>query len=278
MARRSSIISCKTCLRRCCEKMADMAGPSANISSCTKTHSSPQIRCVYTKRCSPGRPSLSSKRLCVAWPGQKNIQIIRFDRRRRGQPFQRSWTLDLERLCRSRERFRENFQTRAFEMATAFASGPGAWVHGRCHRRDGKTQTKNSPWAHRASVRAPVCCRSYSVDRKETFWSHRKKPFIPSPLLPPTDLLACAKNGFPPPLRLWAISTNTASFKVEGKERQTQSGHWKCITSKKPSPNPMNRFCIICTTDLSLASFARSFLSCLSTPSCRPRVRDDIRS
>ena len=67
------------------------------------------------------------------------------------------------------------------------------------------------------------------------------------PSTPSTDLLACANNG-PPPPPLCTFFTNPASFKAEGKEPQTRYGLWKYITSKKQSPNPMNLFCIICTT------------------------------
>ena len=81
---------------------------------------------------------LSFGRILLGVAGPENIQI-RFDCRRFGQPFQRSWTLDLERLCWSGEVFSENLQTRAFETATAFASGPRERVHGSCHQRDGKT-------------------------------------------------------------------------------------------------------------------------------------------
>ena len=39
----------------------------------------------------------------------------------------------------------------------------------------------------------------------------------------------------------------------------------------------MNRFCVICMMGSNVASFAKSWLSCLPTPSFR-RLRDDIRS
>lgn len=77
--------------------MVDKVSPLANISSRSKRHSLSQIRCVHTKQSSPGRPSFSSARQTEP----KNIQIS-FDRYRCGQLFQRSRTLDLERLLKSR--------------------------------------------------------------------------------------------------------------------------------------------------------------------------------
>ena len=71
------------------QKMADRPSPLTNLSSYAKTHSSPHIRCVNTKRRSPGRPSFPSTRYCEAWPGPKNIQI-RFDCSLCGQLSRRS--------------------------------------------------------------------------------------------------------------------------------------------------------------------------------------------
>ena len=52
--------------------------------------------------------------------------------------------------------------------------------------------------------------------------------------------------------------TNPMSLKAKG----------KCTISKNPSPNPISRFCIICTMATNGASFARNVLLCLPTPSC----------
>ena len=68
--------------------------------------------------------SLSFTWHCGTWPGRKNIQI-RFDLRC-GQPFQRSWAIDFERLSWSGERFSENLQTRPLKWPQLLQVGPGA--------------------------------------------------------------------------------------------------------------------------------------------------------
>ena len=112
---------------RMAQQMADTPSPLANLSSCARIHCSSRIRCAHAKRSSPGRPPFSSSRHRGGWPGPK-IQI-RFDRRRCGQPFQRGWTLDLERIGWGVKRFSENLQTRAFEIATATVD-PGCEFEG----------------------------------------------------------------------------------------------------------------------------------------------------
>lgn len=106
------------------KKMVSQASPLTNLSPYASHIPRPKFECVHAKRISPGRPSFSSTRHHGAWPGPKNIQIL-FGRCWCCQPFQRSWTLDLQRLCWGCKLFSENLQTWAFEMAVAVASGPG---------------------------------------------------------------------------------------------------------------------------------------------------------
>ena len=46
----------KSFWRRCVSEVVDQASPLANLSSSSKAHSSPQIRCVHLKCSSPSRP------------------------------------------------------------------------------------------------------------------------------------------------------------------------------------------------------------------------------
>ena len=80
--------------------------PLANLSYCTKTHSSHQIWCVQAKCSSPGRP-FPSTRYCGVWSGLKDSKIFQMGR----SPFcggfrpeQQSQLLDWQKACWSHHR------------------------------------------------------------------------------------------------------------------------------------------------------------------------------
>ena len=90
-----------------------------------------------------------------------------------------------------------------------------------------------------------------------------------------TDPLACAKK--------WLLSNAAVSYlyqpgELEGRGKRATDPIWslKVYHIEKPSPHPIHRFCVICTMGPDVASFAKSCLSCLPTPSFRC-LRDDIR-
>ena len=88
----------KSFWRRCVSEVVDQASPLANLSSSSKAHSSPQIRCVHLKCSSPSRPFFTT------WLSRASKNIC-FDCCRCCQLFQRSWTVDHERICWGCERF-----------------------------------------------------------------------------------------------------------------------------------------------------------------------------
>ena len=118
--------------------------------------------------------------------------------------------------------------------------------------------------------------KSLASQAKNPLRPSKKRPFIPNPLLLMTDLLAWAKK--------WLPSDAAESYlyqpgELEGGGKRATDPIWslKVYHIEKPSLHPMNRFCVICTMGPNVASFAKSCLSCLPTPSfCR--LRDDIRS
>ena len=95
----------------------------------------------------------------------------------------------------------------------------------------------------------------------------KKRPYIPSLQLLSTDLPGFVKNGSPP----WPVVSYLYTWWTW---RWKEKSH-RCVLVwknhiKKTLPSPINRFGIICTTAPSVALLVRNFLSCLSTPSCRP--------
>lgn len=58
-------------------------------------------------------------------------------------------------------------------MTTAFASGPWARVHRRCHQRDGKTQNKNSPWPGGYPQRPGYHVKRFNRTLAERLFEHK---------------------------------------------------------------------------------------------------------
>lgn len=110
--------------------------------------------------------------------------------------------------------------------------------------------------------------QSQPVDWQKTRWSYQRKG---------RSFQAC--NFFQQTCQgLWKmdpllggceLSLHLANLKVKGKEPQMCSS-LKEPHQEKTLPSLMNWFGIICTTAPSVALLVRNFLSCLSTPSCRP--------
>ena len=152
-------------------------------------------------------------------------------------------------MCRRRTQFTEKYTW----DVSSWVLSPKRWKHSLWAHKD-STGRNNRRKIQRhpcwTPVRAPVSCRNCCFLRakdlpngsfglllwsrlwtaKSQDWSERNLPrpsnnklFIPNPLLPSTDLLACANNGSPPP-RLCTFFTNPASFKAEGKEPRIRSG------------------------------------------------------
>ena len=109
--------------------------------------------------------------------------------------------------------------------------------------------------------------RSHPADWQKTHGSYQKRPYIPSLQLLSTDLPGFVKNGSPP----WPVVSYLYTWRTwRWKEKSHRCALvWKNHI-KKTLPSPVNRFGIICTTAPSVALLVRNFLSCLSTPSCRP--------
>ena len=103
----------------------------ANLSSRPKAHSWPQIRCTHDKCSSPSTPFFITWHSRV-WLGLEDLQMC-FDSGRCRQPFQRSWTIDLERLYWSCKQFSKKLLMRPFEMATVASGWPRPRIHGHCH-------------------------------------------------------------------------------------------------------------------------------------------------
>jgi len=110
--------------------------------------------------------------------------------------------------------------------------------------------------------------RSHPVDWQKTHWSYQRK----GRLFQAWNFFQQTCQGLwkmDPLLGSCELSLHPANLKVEGKETQIRSS-LKEPHQENTLPSPMNRFGIICTTASSVAFFVRNFLSCLSTPSCRP--------
>ena len=107
----------------------------------------------------------------------------------------------------------------------------------------------------------------------------KKRPFVPKPATSYNRLVG-GREKWIPFSAVVRYLYQPASSKVEEKGPQIRSGLWKCTTSRKPSPSSINRFCISCTKAPNAALFARNFLSCLPTASCRPphRISHSSRS
>lgn len=181
--------TCNRCKgsRKWRKKMADTPSPLTNLSSYAKTHSSPQIRCVNTKRRSPGRPSFPSTRYCEAWPGPKNIQI-RFDCSLCGQLSQRSWTLTLR------------------WPQLLWTLGASSWG---CHQRDGKTQNKHSTRAD-GYLPAPGD-RGKIQPHRSPLWKAKSLEVTPLQLFfISTNLVSLKVEGKGPKIRsgLWKCTTS----------------------------------------------------------------------
>ena len=74
--------------------------------------------------------------------------------------------------------------------------------------------------------------RSHSPHRQKTRCGHQSKGRLFQTLYSLWQTRWRAQKNGSSPMRLWAISTNPASLKAEGKEPQIRSGLWKSTTSK----------------------------------------------
>lgn len=185
-------------------------------------------------------------------------------------------------------------------MARASSGGSGTWIHWQTFNVGGWifTRTRQSwkdstaPWLSACldtNTLAKCICprtkdlpnglaashcglspkwRSHPLDWQKTRWSYQRKGC----LFQACNLFQQTCQGLwkmDPLLGGSELSLHPANLKVEGKEPQMRSS-LKEPHQEKTLPSPMNWFGIICTTAPSVALFVRNFLSCLSTPSCRP--------
>ena len=115
----------------------------ANSSSRPKAHSWPQIRCTHDKCSSSSRPFFITWHSRV-WSGLEDLQMC-FDSGRCRQPFQRSWTIDLERLLKLQAVFKKIINASLWNDHSGFRLTPAenSWA---LPLKKWKNKTKHSKW------------------------------------------------------------------------------------------------------------------------------------
>ena len=118
--------------------------------------------------------------------------------------------------------------------------------------------------------------RSHSPLRQKTRCAIKEKAVYSKPPTPYHRPVSLRAKMAPIRYSPYAISTNPASLKAREKSHRSDLV-FESLTHRKTVTKSNKPFCVICTMGSNVASFAKSCLSCMPTPSFR-RLRDDSRS